>query len=602
MKQQSGFRGGWLLFPLLLIVLALVFMPGRKQNELSYQQFKQVLESGDVGSLIIYQNEQTPTGEVRLANHAGEVYVTYVSDVNQTQQMLQDMDIDYSMNDVPQTSYWMSIILPVAVSVGAVVLMLIIMNMRAGAGGGTNAKMMNFGKSRARMTNTSNVTFKNVAGLQEEKEDLEEMVDFLRNPQKYTSVGARIPKGVILVGPPGTGKTLLAKAVAGEAGVPFFSISGSDFVEMFVGVGASRVRDLFEDAKKAAPCIVFIDEIDAVARRRGTGMGGGHDEREQTLNQLLVEMDGFGVNEGIIVMAATNRVDILDPAILRPGRFDRKVAVGRPDVKGRVEILQVHSKEKPLGEDVDLARVAKTTSGFTGADLENLMNEAAILAAKENRSYIRQSDIDRAFVKVGIGAEKKSRVISEKEKKITAYHESGHAILFHVLPDVGPVHTVSIIPTGVGAAGYTMPLPGEDEMFNTKGRMLQDIMVSLGGRIAEEIIFGDVTTGASQDIKHASKIARAMVTQYGMSEKVGMIDYGSDDDEVFIGRDFGHVRAYSDEVTASIDAEVKRIIDECYEKAKNIILEHRDVLESCTALLIEKEKIGQEEFEALFQK
>ena len=602
MKQQSGFRGGWLLFPLLLIVLALAFMPGRKQNELSYQQFKQVLESGDVGSLVIYQNEQTPTGEVRLANRAGEVYVTYVSDVNQIQQMLQDMDIDYSMNDVPQTSYWMSILLPVAVSVGAVVLMLIIMNMRAGAGGGTNAKMMNFGKSRARMTNTSNVTFKNVAGLQEEKEDLEEMVDFLRNPQKYTSVGARIPNGVILVGPPGTGKTLLAKAVAGEAGVPFFSISGSDFVEMFVGVGASRVRDLFEDAKKAAPCIVFIDEIDAVARRRGTGMGGGHDEREQTLNQLLVEMDGFGVNEGIIVMAATNRVDILDPAILRPGRFDRKVAVGRPDVKGRVEILQVHSKEKPLGEDVDLARVAKTTSGFTGADLENLMNEAAILAAKENRSYIRQSDIDRAFVKVGIGAEKKSRVISEKEKKITAYHESGHAILFHVLPDVGPVHTVSIIPTGVGAAGYTMPLPGEDEMFNTKGRMLQDIMVSLGGRIAEEIIFGDVTTGASQDIKHASKIARAMVTQYGMSEKVGMIDYGSDDDEVFIGRDFGHVRAYSDEVTASIDAEVKRIIDECYEKAKNIILEHRDVLESCTALLIEKEKIGQEEFEALFQK
>ncbi len=602
MKQQNGFRGGWLLFPLLLIVLALVFMPGRKQNELSYQQFKQVLESGDVGSLIIYQNEQTPTGEVRLANHAGEVYVTYVSDVNQTQQMLQDMDIDYSMNDVPQTSYWMSIILPVAVSVGAVILMLIIMNMRAGAGGGTNAKMMNFGKSRARMTNTSNVTFKNVAGLQEEKEDLEEMVDFLRNPQKYTSVGARIPKGVILVGPPGTGKTLLAKAVAGEAGVPFFSISGSDFVEMFVGVGASRVRDLFEDAKKAAPCIVFIDEIDAVARRRGTGMGGGHDEREQTLNQLLVEMDGFGVNEGIIVMAATNRVDILDPAILRPGRFDRKVAVGRPDVKGRVEILQVHSKEKPLGEDVDLARVAKTTSGFTGADLENLMNEAAILAARENRSFIRQSDIDRSFVKVGIGAEKKSRVISEKEKKITAYHESGHAILFHVLPDVGPVHTVSIIPTGVGAAGYTMPLPGDDEMFNTKGRMLQDIMVSLGGRIAEEIIFGDVTTGASQDIKHASKIARAMVTQYGMSEKVGMIDYGSDDDEVFIGRDFGHVRTYSDEVTASIDEEVKRIIDECYDKAKAIILDHRDVLESCTALLIENEKIGQEEFEALFRK
>ena len=600
MKQQSGFRGSWLLFPLLLIVLALAFMPGRKQNELSYQQFKQVLESGDVGSLVIYQNEQTPTGEVRLANRAGEVYVTYVSDVNQIQQMLQDMDIDYSMNDVPQTSYWMSILLPVAVSVGAVVLMLIIMNMRAGAGGGTNAKMMNFGKSRARMTNTSNVTFKNVAGLQEEKEDLEEMVDFLRNPQKYTSVGARIPKGVILVGPPGTGKTLLAKAVAGEAGVPFFSISGSDFVEMFVGVGASRVRDLFEDAKKAAPCIVFIDEIDAVARRRGTGMGGGHDEREQTLNQLLVEMDGFGVNEGIIVMAATNRVDILDPAILRPGRFDRKVAVGRPDVKGRVEILQVHSKEKPLGEDVDLARVAKTTSGFTGADLENLMNEAAILAAKENRSYIRQSDIDRAFVKVGIGAEKKSRVISEKEKKITAYHESGHAILFHVLPDVGPVHTVSIIPTGVGAAGYTMPLPGEDEMFNTKGRMLQDIMVSLGGRIAEEIIFGDVTTGASQDIKHASKIARAMVTQYGMSEKVGMIQYGGDENEVFIGRDLAHTKSYGNEVADTIDSEVKRIIDECYQKAKDIIKQYDYVLHACADLLIEKEKISQSEFEALF--
>ena len=606
MKQQSGFRGSWLLFPLLLILLVVYFTQGmqsHRQNELSYQQFEQMLESGDVGTLTIYQNEQTPTGRVSIVNRAGDIYVTNVTDVNQTQQKLQEMNIDYNVDNVPQTNYWMSLIIPVVISIGAVVLVMVILNVRAGAGGGgSNARMMNFGKSRARMTNTSNVSFKNVAGLQEEKEDLEEMVDFLRNPQKYTSVGARIPKGVILVGPPGTGKTLLAKAVAGEAGVPFFSISGSDFVEMFVGVGASRVRDLFEEAKKAAPCIVFIDEIDAVARRRGTGMGGGHDEREQTLNQLLVEMDGFGVNEGIIVMAATNRVDILDPAILRPGRFDRKVAVGRPDVKGRVEILQVHSKEKPLGEDVDLTRVAKTTSGFTGADLENLLNEAAILAAKENRSFIRQADIDRAFVKVGIGAEKKSRVISEKEKKITAYHESGHAILFHVLPDVGPVHTVSIIPTGVGAAGYTMPLPGEDEMFNTKGKMLQDIMVSLGGRIAEEIIFGDVTTGASQDIKHASKVARAMVTQYGMSDKVGMIDYGSDDDEVFIGRDFGHVRAYSDEVTASIDAEVKRIIDECYAKAKNIILEHRDVLESCTALLIEKEKIGQEEFEALFQK
>ena len=602
MKQQNGFRGGWLLFPLLLIVLALVFMPGRKQNELSYQQFKQVLESGDVGSLIIYQNEQTPTGEVRLANHAGEVYVTYVSDVNQTQQMLQDMDIDYSMNDVPQTSYWMSIILPVAVSVGAVVLMLIIMNMRAGAGGGTNAKMMNFGKSRARMTNTSNVTFKNVAGLQEEKEDLEEMVDFLRNPQKYTSVGARIPKGVILVGPPGTGKTLLAKAVAGEAGVPFFSISGSDFVEMFVGVGASRVRALFEDAKKAAPCIVFIDEIDAVARRRGTGMGGGHDEREQTLNQMLVEMDGFGVNEGIIVMAATNRVDILDPAIMRPGRFDRKVVVGRPDVRGREEILGVHAKNKPLGDDVDLKQIAQTTAGFTGADLENLLNEAAIIAAKENRAYIKQDDIKKSFVKVGIGAEKKSRVISDKEKRITAFHESGHAILFHLLPDVGPVYSVSIIPTGSGAAGYTMPLPEKDEMFNTKGKMLQDIVVSLGGRVAEELVFDDITTGASQDIKQATQMAKAMVTKYGMSDNIGLICYDNDDDEVFIGRDLAHTRGYSEGVASAIDQEIKRIIDECYAKAKQMIMDHRDVLDACANLLLEKEKISQKEFEALFDK
>ena len=445
------------------------------------------------------------------------------------------------------------------------------------------------------------MNFTNVAGLEEEKEELEEVVDFLKNPQKYTSVGARIPKGMLLVGPPGTGKTLLAKAVAGEAGVPFFSISGSDFVEMFVGVGASRVRDLFEEAKKNAPCIVFIDEIDAVARRRGTGMGGGHDEREQTLNQLLVEMDGFGVNEGIIVMAATNRVDILDPAILRPGRFDRKVAVGRPDVKGREEILKVHSKEKPLSEDVDLRRVAQTTAGFTGADLENLMNEAAIISARDNRRFIRQADIDKAFVKVGIGAEKKSRVISEKDKKITAYHEAGHAILFHVLPDVGPVHTVSIIPTGVGAAGYTMPLPEKDEMFNTKGKMLQNIMVDLGGRIAEEIIFKDVTTGASQDIKQASKLARAMVTQYGMSDRVGMIQYGSDEDEVFIGRDLAHTKSYGNEIADVIDEEVKRIVDECYTKAKNIILEHEDVLHSCAALLIEKEKIGQKEFEALFK-
>ena len=603
MKQQT-YRGTGLLVLLLLIAaLFLIRLPGQnEQGELSSQQFEQVLDGGGVQMLVIHQNEQVPTGRVQMQTSDGRQYETYVSDVKKTEEMLQEKGIDFTIQNVSQSSYWMSVIFPVVLSVGGVALIIFMMNMRAGAGGGgTNAKMMNFGKSRARMTHNSNVTFKNVAGLQEEKEDLEEMVDFLRNPQKYTGVGARIPKGVILVGPPGTGKTLLVKAVAGEAGVPFFSISGSDFVEMFVGVGASRVRDLFEDAKKNAPCIVFIDEIDAVARRRGTGMGGGHDEREQTLNQLLVEMDGFGVNEGIIVMAATNRVDILDPAILRPGRFDRKVAVGRPDVKGREEILMVHSREKPLAEDVDLQRVARTTSGFTGADLENLMNEAAILAARENRSYIRQSDIDRSFVKVGIGAEKKSRVISDREKKITAYHESGHAILFHILPDVGPVHTVSIIPTGVGAAGYTMPLPGDDEMFNTKGKMLQDIMVSLGGRIAEEIIFKDVTTGASQDIKHATKIARAMVTQYGMSDRIGMIDYGTDDDEVFIGRDLAHTRSYGEGVATEIDEEVKRIIDECYQKAKEIILEYRDVLDSSSALLIEREKIGQEEFEALFE-
>ena len=599
MRQQT-YRGTGILMLLLLVAAILLFIPRNTQNQLTSQQFMQVLEDGGIQNVIIQQNEQTPTGEVSMALSDGKAYVVYVSDVKEAQGLLEAKGVDYVLRNVPQSNFWISIIVPAVLCLGTVMVIIFVMNMRAGAGGGANAKMMNFGKSRARMTHNSNVTFKNVAGLQEEKEDLEEMVDFLRNPQKYTSVGARIPKGVILVGPPGTGKTLLAKAVAGEAGVPFFSISGSDFVEMFVGVGASRVRDLFEDAKKNAPCIVFIDEIDAVARRRGTGMGGGHDEREQTLNQLLVEMDGFGVNEGIIVMAATNRVDILDPAILRPGRFDRKVAVGRPDVRGREEILQVHSKEKPLAEDVDLKRVARTTSGFTGADLENLMNESAILAAKENRSFIRQDDIDRAFVKVGIGAEKKSRIISDKEKRITAYHESGHAILFHVLPDVGPVHTVSIIPTGMGAAGYTMPLPAEDEMFSTKGRMLQDIMVSLGGRIAEEIIFGDVTTGASQDIKHATKIARSMVTQYGMSEKVGMIDYGNDGDEVFIGRDLAHTKSYGDEVASEIDCEVKRIIDECYQKAKNIILENRAVLDSCSALLIEKEKIGQEEFESLF--
>ncbi len=600
MKQQTYFRSSWLFILLLFGMFAwMLYTSGGRQNELSSQQFQEVLEQNEIMAAEIKQNEQAPTGVIRMMLNDGNYYEVNVPDVTSAQELLDEKGVDYVTRDVPRVNYWISLALPVIMMVGTVLVLVFMMNMRAAGGGGANAKMMNFGKSRARMTHTSNINFKNVAGLMEEKEDLEEMVDFLRNPQKYTSVGARIPKGVILVGPPGTGKTLLAKAVAGEAGVPFFSISGSDFVEMFVGVGASRVRDLFEDAKKNAPCIVFIDEIDAVARRRGSGMGGGHDEREQTLNQLLVEMDGFGVNEGIIVMAATNRVDILDPAILRPGRFDRKVMVGRPDVKGRQEILQVHSKSKPLGEDVDLLRVAKTTSGFTGADLENLLNEAAILAAKENRSFIRQSDIDRSFVKVGIGAEKKSRVISEKEKKITAYHEAGHAILFHVLPDVGPVHTVSIIPTGVGAAGYTMPLPGEDEMFNTKRKMLQDIMVSLGGRIAEEIIFDDVTTGASQDIKQATKIARAMVTRYGMSEQMGMIDYG-DDDEVFIGRDFGHTKGYGEEVASMIDREVKRIIDDCYKEARAIIEQHRDVLERCCSLLMEKEKIGQEEFEGLF--
>ena len=600
MKQQTYFRSSWLFILLLFGMFAwMLYTSGGRQNELSSQQFQEVLEQNEIMAAEIKQNEQAPTGVIRMMLNDGNYYEVNVPDVRSAQELLDEKGVDYVTRDVPRVNYWISLALPVIMMVGTVLVLVFMMNMRAAGGGGANAKMMNFGKSRARMTHTSNINFKNVAGLMEEKEDLEEMVDFLRNPQKYTSVGARIPKGVILVGPPGTGKTLLAKAVAGEAGGPFFSISGSDFVEMFVGVGASRVRDLFEDAKKNAPCIVFIDEIDAVARRRGSGMGGGHDEREQTLNQLLVEMDGFGVNEGIIVMAATNRVDILDPAILRPGRFDRKVMVGRPDVKGRQEILQVHSKSKPLGEDVDLLRVAKTTSGFTGADLENLLNEAAILAAKENRSFIRQSDIDRSFVKVGIGAEKKSRVISEKEKKITAYHEAGHAILFHVLPDVGPVHTVSIIPTGVGAAGYTMPLPGEDEMFNTKGKMLQDIMVSLGGRIAEEIIFDDVTTGASQDIKQATKIARAMVTRYGMSEQMGMIDYG-DDDEVFIGRDFGHTKGYGEEVASMIDREVKRIIDDCYKEARAIIEQHRDVLERCSSLLMEKEKIGQEEFEGLF--
>lgn len=601
MKQRQSMGGvGLLILMLLVIMFFSLKVPGMAtERELSYPEFMVYLENKTVESAQIRPNREVPTGEVVFETTSGDREEFNVLDVKEVEMALRKAGVPYTTTSVRQDSYFMTVILPIALSAGVLIFLFMFINSRSG--GGANAKMMNFGRSRARMVSTSKVNFTKVAGLEEEKEELEEIVDFLKNPQKYTGVGARIPKGVILVGPPGTGKTLLAKAVASEAGVPFFSISGSDFVEMFVGVGASRVRDLFEEAKKNAPCIVFIDEIDVVARQRGTGMGGGHDERDQTLNQLLVEMDGFGVNEGIIVMAATNRVDILDPAILRSGRFDRKVAVGRPDVKGREEILGVHTKEKPLGEDVDLHRIAQTTAGFTGADLENLMNEAAINTAKEGRKFLTQTDIEKAFIKVGIGAEKRSKVISEKDKKITAYHEAGHAILFHVLPDVGPVHTVSIIPTGVGAAGYTMPLPEQDELHMTKGRMLQNIMVSLGGRIAEEIIFDDITTGASQDIKQATSMARAMVTEYGMSEKLGMINYGGDNNEVFIGRDLAHTRTYSEEVASEIDSEVKRIIDECYAKAKQIILDHEDVLHSCCALLMEKEKIGQAEFEALFQ-
>ena len=571
------------------------------QNDYTIEALEQAAEEGRVNDAVIYQNREVPTGSVAAdIENEGQKRV-YVTDVKEAQEMLEENNIAPLVKDVPQQNVFLTTLLPLLLTGGLILFLFLMMN-RQMSGGGGNAKMMNFGKSRARMIlpDDKKVTFQNVAGLQEEKEDLVEVVDFLKAPQKYTNVGARIPKGVLLVGPPGTGKTLLAKAVAGEAGVPFFSISGSDFVEMFVGVGVSRVRDLFEEGKRHAPCIIFIDEIDAVARQRGTGMGGGHDEREQTLNQLLVEMDGFGVNEGIIVMAATNRVDILDPAILRPGRFDRKVAVGRPDVKGREEILRVHAKDKPLGEDVDLAQIAQTTAGFTGADLENLLNEAAIMAARDSRSYIMQQDIKHAFIKVGIGAEKRSKVISEKEKKITAYHEAGHAILFHVLPDMDPVYTISIIPTGVGAAGYTMPLPENDEMFNTKGKMLQDITTLLGGRVAEEIIFGDITTGASNDIKRATATARAMVMQYGMSEKMGLIAYGDEGDEVFIGRDLAHTRSYSEEVAKDIDQEIHGIIDGCHKKAREIILEHEDVLHKCAALLLEKEKVQRDEFEALF--
>ena len=595
-----------LVISLLLIVLLVFWFSGilrSMEDTCTQAEFNQMLDAGEISGAVVVQNREVPTGSVEVHLTSGDEKVLVVSDVNPVLEELETAGVKTIVRDVPGDNIFLTSILPALITVGGVLLIFMMMNAQNAQMNGGN-KMMNFGKSRARLSlaGDSKVTLKDVAGLKEEKEDLQEIVDFLRDPGKFTKVGARIPKGVLLEGPPGTGKTLLAKAIAGEANVPFFSISGSDFVEMFVGVGASRVRDLFEEAKKNAPCIVFIDEIDAVARRRGTGMGGGHDEREQTLNQMLVEMDGFAANAGIIVMAATNRVDILDPAILRPGRFDRKIAVGLPDVGGREAILQVHAKNKPLGDNVDLKQIAQTTAGFTGADLENLLNEAAIVAAKDNRCFISQEDIKTAFVKVGIGTERKSRIISDKERKITAYHESGHAILFHVLPDVGPVYSVSIIPTGAGAAGYTMPLPERDDMFMTKGRMLQEIMVSLGGRIAEEIIFDDITTGASSDIKKATQIAKKMVTRYGMSENVGVICYDDDDDEVFIGRDLAHAKAHSELVSGEIDREIHRIIDECYAKAKALILENSDVLHKSAQLLLKKEKINRAEFEALFEK
>ena len=601
MKQNGKTINSYFIFIiLLLLVIFGLNLLNNRTDEYTKAEFIADLDAGNVSEVVVQPNGEAPTGYLEIQMKNGVSHKLYATDITELETLVREYGFDPVVNDIERENWFLTYMLPMLVVLAVGIFLFMMMNAQQAGGG--NGKMMNFGKSRAKMTlGDKSVTFAQVAGLKEEKEELEEIVDFLKEPGKYTGVGARIPKGVLLEGPPGTGKTLLAKAVVGEAGVPFFSISGSDFVEMFVGVGASRVRDLFEEAKHNAPCIVFIDEIDAVARRRGTGMGGGHDEREQTLNQLLVEMDGFGVNEGIIVMAATNRVDILDPAILRPGRFDRKVAVGTPDIGGREEILKVHAKNKPLGDDVNLQQIAQTTAGFTGADLENLLNEAAIIAAKENRSFIAQKDIKRAFIKVGIGAEKKSRIISDKEKKITAYHEAGHAILFHVLPDVGPVYTVSIIPTGVGAAGYTMPLPEKDEMFATKSRMLQDIMVSLGGRIAEEIIFGDITTGASSDIKKATKTARRMVTRYGMSDHIGVICYDDDDDEVFIGKDLAHAKAHSEEISGEIDKEVKSIIDDCYTKAKDIILQHEDVLHSCAQLLLEKEKITREEFEGLFQ-
>ena len=604
-KKVRGLSGATILTLVVFLFVMLWFTNqfDQKEEEITWKEFEELAAGKDIEKIVVTQNKNVPTGRVELRlkdqmNGESEKYL-YVSDVNVIQEYLQEKDLEYEMPDVREDSWFVTVVMPVLLTLMGVMLIFAFMNRQ---GGGANAKAMNFGKSRARLSmgGDKKITFSQVAGLKEEKEELEEIVDFLKAPKKYIQVGARIPKGVLLVGPPGTGKTLLAKAVAGEAGVPFFTISGSDFVEMFVGVGASRVRDLFEEAKKNSPCIVFIDEIDAVARRRGTGMGGGHDEREQTLNQLLVEMDGFGVNEGVIVMAATNRVDILDPAILRPGRFDRRVMVGRPDVQGREEILKVHAKGKPLSEEIDLKQIAQTTAGFTGADLENLLNEAAILAAKENRVFLMQEDIKKAFVKVGIGAEKKSRVISDKEKRITAFHEAGHAILFHVLPDVGPVYSVSIIPTG-GAGGYTMPLPENDEMFNSKGKMLQDITVALGGRVAEEEVFDDITTGASQDIKQATGLAKSMVTKFGMSEAVGLINYDNDSDEIFIGRDLAHAsRGYGETVATTIDQEVKRIIDECYSRARAVIKKYDNVLHACAELLLEKEKISREEFEALF--
>ncbi len=601
-KSGKGFN---VYFVAIIGLLLLTVWIGTFQNQsddYTKQELATDLENERIASVVIQPNEAGETGSVQVEFKDGDEKILYVTDVSQIESMVQEYDIDPIVRDIPRESWFLTYMLPVLVVLIAGVFIFVLINSQSSAGN-SSGKMMNFGKSRAKLSiGNGKIGLKDVAGLKEEKEELEEIIEFLKEPAKFTKVGARIPKGVLLEGAPGTGKTLLAKAVAGEANVPFFSISGSDFVEMFVGVGASRVRDLFAEAKKNAPCIIFIDEIDAVARRRGTGMGGGHDEREQTLNQLLVEMDGFGVNEGIIVMAATNRVDILDPAILRPGRFDRKITVTPPDVGGREEILKVHARNKPLGDDVNLEQVAQTTAGFTGADLENLLNEAAITAAMENRAYVKQEDIKSAFIKVGIGAEKKSRIISEKEKKITAYHEAGHAILFHVLPDVGPVYTVSIIPTGLGAAGYTMPLPEKDEMFLTKGKMLQDIMVSLGGRIAEEIIFDDITTGASSDIKKATKEARRMVTRYGMSNNIGVVNYDDDDDEVFIGRDLAHTRSYSESVAGEIDKEVKTIIDDCYKKAKAIIMEHEDVLHKCADLLLKKEKITRDEFEALFKK